>query len=451
MEQQAGSTGRCQVLHIEAGGRQSTVPYDKLILATGAAPREIPLLPPSTSITERPFVSGLRTLQDMDRITQLVRSRTVRHAVVVGAGFVGLEVAEALVRQNVQVVVVEAAGRVLAAMDGDMTTEVHNELLARGVVVHVNSTVTEVTRGTARNPSLLVLNSGVRLPADLVLTGVGVRPQSELAASAGLTINARGAIVVNAFQQTSDPDIYAVGDVVETRDPVLGRRLVAALAGPANRQARVAADHILLGPGAVPYPGTLGSAIVRVGNMVAGSVGWTEAALRRERVPYRVAAVNATAHASYYPNAAPLRGKITWSPDTGRVLGGQFVGTDGVDKRLDALSTALTGRLTVDDLAYLEFAYAPPYASAKDVLNLLGAAASNEWHGLVRTATLAEAPQTSRLVVDVRGAALARRDPYPFQTVNIPFDDLRARLRELDRAQPILAACNQGKTSYFAR
>jgi rhodanese-related sulfurtransferase len=252
---------------------------------------------------------------------------------------------------------------------------------------------------------------------------------------------------VSPHQLTSDPDIYAVGDVCETEDPILGKRAAIPLGGPANRQGRTAADHMFMGDRALPYPGSIGTAIVRVFDDAAGIVGYSEARLKAEGVSYQTVTVNGSSHASYFPGAETITLKLLWSPDDGRVLGAQASGKDGVDKRLDVIATAIRGRLTIDDLAHLELAYAPPFGNAKDVINVAGFAAGNIRDGML--VPVADLKNAGAQIVDVRPALAASKHPVP-GAKNIPLGELRSRMSELDRSQPVFTICQMGKTSYFA-
>jgi rhodanese-related sulfurtransferase len=291
------------------------------------------------------------------------------------------------------------------------------------------------------------LQSGKKLAADLVILSIGVTPENTLAKNAGLELGSRGHIVTNHWQQTNDPDIYAVGDACETYDPIFQTPVAIALAGPANRQGRTAADHIFMGERAIPYPGSIGTAIVRVFDTTAGITGWSEKRLQQASLPYQTVTVNAASHASYYPGAETVTLKLLWNPENGRILGAQAVGKDGVDKRLDVIATAIRGNLTINDLAHLELAYAPPFGSAKDVINIAGFAACNIRDGFLLP--ISELAEAGTQIVDVRPAASAARQPVP-GAINIPLTQLRNRLDELDRSQPVYTICQMGKTSYFA-
>jgi len=421
-----------------ATGTESVLPYDKLILAPGASP----LRPPLPGI-DSPLIHTLRNLQDMDRI-KAAATRAERIAII-GAGFIGLEMAEQLHALGKQVAVVELQPQVLPQLDPEMARPLAAELRAKGIQLVLGDGI----RGFAPDGDGLAVNleSGASLAADLVILSIGVRPDTALARDAGLALGPRGHIRVDPWQRTDDPDIYAVGDACETADPILGERVSIPLGGPANRQGRTAADHIFLGDTALPYPGSLGTAIVRVFDLAAGITGWSETRLKAAGAPYRTVTVNGSSHAGYFPGAETITLKILWAPANGRILGAQAVGKDGVDKRLDVLATAIRGRMSIDDLAHLELSYAPPFGNAKDVVNVAGFAAGNLRDGLlVPVPDLAAAgPQ----IVDVRPAAVAARQPVPGAR-NIPLGELRARLGELDRSQPVFTVCQMGKTSYFA-
>jgi NADPH-dependent 2,4-dienoyl-CoA reductase/sulfur reductase-like enzyme/rhodanese-related sulfurtransferase len=422
---------------LETGG-ESDISYDALVLSPGASP----LRPPLPGIDD-PRVLTLRNLQDMDAIRAAADQVTT--VAIIGAGFIGLEMAEQLVRIGKQVTVIELQAQVLPQLDREMARPLEAALRARGVDLVLGDGIEGFEAADAGLRA--VLKSGRSVEAGLVILSIGVRPESGLARAAGLTLGPRGHIVVDAWQRTSDPNIYAVGDVCETEDPVLARRAAIPLGGPANRQGRTAADHMFLGEKALPYPGSLGTAIVRVFDHAAGITGWSETRLKAEGVPYAAVTVNGPSHASYFPGAETITFKLLWDPETGRVLGAQAHGLDGVDKRLDILATALRGRLTIEDLAHLELAYAPPFGNAKDVVNVAGFAACNLRDGLLRAVPdLASAgPQ----VVDVRPAAVVARQPVP-GAKNIPLRELRSRLGEIDKDRPVYTICQMGKTSYFA-
>ena len=420
-----------------ADGTTAVLPYDKLILSPGASP----LRPPLPGI-DSPRIHTLRNLEDMDRIKTAAES--ARQVAIIGAGFIGLEMAEQLHALGKQLTLVELLPQVLPQLDPEMARPLEKALRDKGVRLILGDGI-EAFQPAADHLDL-VLKSGTTFPADLVILSIGVRPESGLARDAGLDLGPRGHIRVDPWQVTSDPNIYAVGDACETADPILGQRAAIALGGPANRQGRIAADRIFLGEKARPYPGSIGTAIVRVFDLAAGITGWSETRLKAEGVPYLTVTVNGSSHASYFPGAETITLKLLWSPD-GRILGAQASGRDGVDKRLDIIATAIRGRMSTDDLAQLELSYAPPFGNAKDVVNVAGFAAANIRDGLlVPVLGLADA---GAQIVDVRPAATAARQPVP-GAKNIPLSELRSRIGELDRSQPVFTICQMGKTSYFA-
>jgi NADPH-dependent 2,4-dienoyl-CoA reductase/sulfur reductase-like enzyme/rhodanese-related sulfurtransferase len=426
-----------RVRFITEGG-ESVISYDKLILAPGASP----LRPPLPGIDDA-RIHTLRNLQDMDRIKDA--AAVVDRVAIIGAGFIGLEMAEQLHHIGKKVSVIELQPQVLPQLDAEMARPLEKALRERGVELILGDGIDgfeAVSDGISAK-----LKSGKSLVAGLVILSIGVRPENTLAKEAGLELGPRGHIVVDAHQLTSDPDIYAVGDVCETMDPVLGKRAAIPLGGPANRQGRTAADHMFLGDKALPYPGSIGTAIVRVFEHVAGITGWSETRLRMEGVPYQTVTVNGGSHAGYFPGSETITLKLLWSPEDGRVLGAQASGKDGVDKRLDIIATALRGRLGIDDLAHLELSYAPPFGSAKDVVNVAGFAAGNIRDGLL--VAVPDLKSAGAQIVDVRPAAASNKQPVPGAR-NIPLGELRKRLGEIDRTQPVFTICQMGKTSYFA-
>ena len=413
--------------------------YDKLMLAPGASP----LVPPIPGIDD-PRIFTLRNLHDMDRI--IAATQTAQRALIVGAGFIGLEMAEQLKNKGLSVELVEMQPQVLPQLDPQMTRLVESELRQNGVALHLSE---QVVRFEASPASISAqLASGKALAADLVILSIGVRPETALARAAGLALGERGQIIVNRFMQTSDPDIYAGGDAVLTEDQIFGTPTSVPLGGPANRQGRIAADHLFLGDLARPYPGSLGTAIVRTFAVAAGVTGWTEERLKRAGIPYATATVNDYHHASYFPGAQAITLKICWDPSSGRLYGAQATGHEGIDKRLDVLATALAAKMHIEDLCHLELAYAPPYGSAKDVINLAGFAATNIQDELF--ATVDSLPTDPKVqLIDVRPKALAEAHPVA-GALNIPFTMLRGSLAQIDKTRPVVTLCAFGKMSYFA-
>jgi NADPH-dependent 2,4-dienoyl-CoA reductase/sulfur reductase-like enzyme/rhodanese-related sulfurtransferase len=425
-------------------GREYEETYDKLILAPGAAP----LRPPIPGI-DLPGTYTLRNLQDVDRIKERV-DKGVKQAVVVGAGFIGLELVENFVKRGIATTVVELQDQVLPPFDKEMTTPIVETLLAKGVTVLLGQSA----NGFEETPGGLVvrLKSGQRLPAQLVILGVGVRPENKLAVDAGLEVGPRGGIRVNDHLQTNDPNIYAVGDAIEVKDVVSGDPTQVPLAGPANRQGRIAADNVF--GRSMKYRGTQGTAIVGVFDHTAAMTGASEKALRRANLPFRKVYVHPTHHAGYYPGAEGLTLKILFHPETGKLQGAQAVGGAGVDKRIDVLAVAIQAGMTVFDLEEMELAYAPQYGSAKDPINMAGFVAGGLLRGdhpqvdveAVLSATASERP----FLLDVRTPQEFASGHIP-GAVNIPVDDdLRSRLVELPQDRKIAAYCQVGQRGYLA-
>lgn len=419
---------------------EESLPYDKLVVSTGASP----LRPPLQGI-ENPKILTLRNLEDMDRIKKMATDAKL--VLVVGGGFIGLEMAEQLVHLKKEVTLVELVDQVLPQMDPEMVKAVQQELTDQGVSLALGDGIESFESSGEQVKA--TLGSGRIVEADLVILSIGVRPESGLAKDAGLELGKRGHIVANAYQQSSDPDIYAIGDVCETQDPILGGPVAIPLGGPANRQGRTAADHIIRGDEARPYPGSIGTSIVRVFDIAAGVTGYTEKRLRQMGIEYGTTTVTDFNHAGYYPGAVHLTVKALWDKQSGRILGGQAFGSDGVDKRLDVFATAIKGKLTIQDLEHLELAYAPPFGSAKDPINIIGFSANNMTDGLVKPLyKLSDAPESAQLL-DVRPPEVAKMHPIS-GAINIPQSQLRDRLKELDTSRPVVTVCALGKTSYFA-
>lgn len=432
-----------------ASGREYDLPYDALVLSTGAGP----LLPPIPGI-ERAGHFTVHTVPDVERIRAWIRDCKACRAVIVGGGFIGLEMAEQLVRHGgLSVQLVQSLPQVMGPLDPEMAAWLHRELESHGVELLLGSPVAAFeppqSEESAR-ASVVVLANGRRLPADTVVLSLGVRPRTELARDAGLEIGTRGGIRVTERLQTSDPHIWAVGDVIEVRDAITGAWNLVALAGPANRQGRIVADNLFGRSSA--YRGSWGTAILRVFDLTAGCTGANEKTLRAAGIPYQALHLHPGSHAGYYPGAEPIALKVLFAPDTGRLLGAQAVGRDGVDKRLDVLATALQAGMTVDDLAGLELAYAPPFGSAKDPVNLVGMAAQNVQAGDVTTAqwsdVLRYVPPGS-MILDVRRREEREKGFIP-GSVSIPLDELRSRMGELSKDREILVSCQTGQRAYFA-
>lgn len=427
-------------------GRVYRERYDALVLSTGAAP----LAPPIPGL-QREGHFTLRNLDDTDRIHHWVAQKDVKQAVVVGAGFIGLEMAEQLVHRGLDVAVVELLPQVLGPLDPEMAAPIQTELKKHGVSLYLGDKVERFDDPEAGSrASRVVLGSGRVLPADVVILGLGVRPESKLARDAGLQLGERGGVRVDAQMRTSDPAIWAVGDAVEVRDPVTGNQGLVPLAGPANRQGRLAADSIAGHPST--YKGTLGTAIVRVFDLVAATTGASAKTLTRAGIPFQAVHLHPGSHAGYYPGAKPVHLKVLFDPKTGKLLGAQAVGEDGIDKRIDVIATSLHHGGTIHDLAELELCYAPPFGSAKDPVNLAGMAAQNILAGNVLVAQWNEVDSLLKNgagLLDVREPSEHERGALP-GAVNIPLGKLRGHLADLDRDREWLVYCASGQRSYNA-
>jgi NADPH-dependent 2,4-dienoyl-CoA reductase/sulfur reductase-like enzyme/rhodanese-related sulfurtransferase len=415
------------------------MPYDKLLLAPGASP----LRPPLPGI-DHPRIKTLRNLDDMDAIKNV--AGTAKRVAVIGAGFIGLEMAEQFRNLGLEVTLVELQKQLLPQMNADMTGQLAREMEKHGVRLILGSGI----EGFADKDGAVscLLAGGQAVTADLVILSIGVRPENALAVKAGLTLGKRGHILVNEFMQTSDPDIYAAGDAVESVDRVTGRPSAVPLGGPANRQGRTAATHMLAPDKTRPYPGSMGTAIVRAFGTACGMTGWSAKRLQAEGIPFREVTVKDNHHAGYYPGAKPLTLRVLWEENSGRILGAQASGEEGVDKRIDIIATAMAAGMKIEDLADLELSYAPPFGSAKDVVNLAGMAAQNMVDGLLEQVTQLPDDDVTQ-IVDVRPPKIFQDKPTK-NARNIPLATLRSRLGELDRTRPIVTVCAVGKTSYFA-
>ena len=437
-------TERHEVSIRRADGTTYTETYDRLLLSPGAEP----VRPPLDGIdTEGIFT--LRNVDDTDRIHSYLGTHRVRHAVVVGGGFIGLEMAENLHHAGAGVSIVEMADQVMAPVDFSIASHVHRHLMDKGVGLWLGR---GVERFTSENGSIKVwLNTGETLTADLVLLSIGVRPSVKLAREAGIELGARG-IKVNRWLQTSSPDVYAVGDAIEYEHPIAGGPWLNYLAGPANRQARIAADNMVYG-NREEYEGSIGTSVAKVFDITVGAAGLAAKHLKRMGVPYLTSVTTSSSHAGYYPGAFNLTLKLTFAPDTGRIYGAQCVGVDGVDKRIDEIAMLIKRGGTVRDLVRTEQAYAPPFSSAKDPVAIAGYVACNTLDGVMPVVTwreLAAADRAEVCLVDVRTP-----EEYALGTidgaVNIPLDDLRGRLGEIDRESDVIVFCAVGLRGYLAQ
>lgn len=431
--------------------------YDKLVLAPGAKP-----VRPKLPGLDLPHVFTLRNMEDCDHVKNFMDDRLAgpepKKALVVGGGFIGLEMMENLTRAGLAVTGVELTAQVLAPLDPEMAAHLKAHLREKGVDLCLSVGLAEIAPGPEGHLSCR-LKDGRVLVADMVILGLGVSPDTGLARAAGLTLTEGGAIEVDGYMRTSEPDIYAVGDAVSVRDFVAGLPQVMPLAGPANRQGRLAAGNIIAetrpGRELKAYSGTQGTLICRVFELTAGATGLNEKRLRQLGWRYDKVYLHPASHASYYPGPEPISLKVLFDPDNGRLLGAQAVGRLGVDKRLDVLAAALRAGLTVRDLADLELAYAPPYSSAKDPVNMAGFLASNVLDGQLRQvfsddlAAHLAGPEPAPWLLDVRTPKEYQGGSLP-GAANIPVDELRERLDELPRDRPIVTFCQVGLRSYLA-
>ena len=411
------------------------IDYDKLILSPGASP----VVPPIPGV-ERAMT--LRTVEDVERITQKVDAKP-KSAVVIGGGFIGVEIAENLVHRGIKTALVEATSQVLAPLDPEMATLVSKEMSLQGVELHLADGVSTI------DPETVTLTSGAILPADLVILAIGVRPDISLAKAAELMIGDRGGIEVDDFNRTSDHDIYAVGDAAQKSDAIDGTATLVPLANLANRHGRVVADHIA---GLITRPvKTIGTAIVKVFDLMIATSGWNEKRLIAQNRPYIAIHTHPNSHAGYYPDAKQMALKLLFDPLTGEILGAQGVGIEGVDKRIDVIATAIRGGITAPELADLELAYAPPFGSAKDPVNMLGYIAENLISGLVETAQwnqIDEFVTNGFDLVDVRTPEEFARGCIPGSR-NIPVYELINRVAEVTNKN-ILVNCQVGQRGHTA-
>lgn len=424
-------------------GETYTETYDKLVLSPGAEP----LRPGIEGIGSKKIFT-LRNVPDTDTIKNYVNTENPKRAIVVGGGFIGLEMAENLYDLGIQVDVVEMANQVMAPLDFSMAAIVHRQLTDKGVGLHLED---GVSRFEEKDGGVTVhLRSGKQIATDMVLLSIGVRPETKLAKDAGLAIGERGGIAVNDYMQTSDADIYALGDAVEVRHLVTGQPALIPLAGPANKQGRIVADNTVFG-NKKKYPGSIGTSIAKVFDLTVAAAGANAKLLQQNNIPYISSYTHGASHAGYYPGAVPLSIKILFAPENGKLLGAQIVGFNGVDKRIEMLAQVIQRGGTVHDLAELEHAYAPPYSSAKDPVNMAGFVAENilnKKSRIIQWRELAELPADT-IRIDVR-----THDEYKLGTIpgfiNIPVDELREHLDELPKEKPIVVTCAVGLRGYLA-
>ncbi|MGV9050803.1 FAD-dependent oxidoreductase [Lactococcus lactis] len=437
-----------EVIAIDSEGKKVTVvsngesyveSYDKLILSPGAKP----LIPQIKGLNQATNVFSLRNIPDVDKIMTYLKAKAPKSATIIGAGFIGLEMAENLAKRGLSVTIVEKVPHVLPTIDREMAAFVNEELIKNNLSVMTNRGAVEF-----KNDEIL-LDNGESLQSDLTILSVGIQPETSLAKSAGIKLGLRNAILVDEHYETSVKDIYAVGDAIVVKNQ-LGQDALISLASPANRQGRQAADIISGLP--IKNRGSLGTAIVRVFDLQVASTGLSEFQLRGLKINHKIVHVTANNHAGYYPDATSIVLKLIFEPESGQIFGAQAIGKEGVDKRIDILSTAIKAKLTVFDLPELELTYAPPFGSAKDPVNMAGYAAINlllgqseniQWHELA--AELAK----GKVLLDVRNPNELAKGKFK-NSQNIPLDDLRERLNELDKKTEYIVSCQSGLRSYNA-
>ncbi|MDR7236740.1 CoA-disulfide reductase [Neobacillus drentensis] len=418
------------------------VSYDKLLLSPGARP----IVPPIPGLTDSHSLFTLRNIPDTDKIKNYVDSHNPKKAVVIGGGFIGIEMAENLVDRGIEVTIIEMANQIMAPIDFEMASILHRHLKEKGVKLILENGV----ESFADQGKKVILTDGTEIETDMTILSIGVRPENELAKTAGLELGERGGIIVNDFLQTSNPDIYAVGDAVEVVDYISGTKAMIPLAGPANRQGRIAANNMM--GKKERYQGTLGTSIAKVFDLTVAATGNNEKILKRLDISYEVVHIHPSSHAGYYPGAAPIALKLIFDKETGKIFGAQAVGLDGVDKRIDVIATAIKGGLTVEDLTNLELSYAPPYSSAKDPVNMAGYVASNIMEGeleMIQWHEIDKVIANGGLLIDVR-EPMEREFGFIEGSINIPLNDLRCKMFQLPKDKPIYVSCQVGLRGYLA-
>jgi NADPH-dependent 2,4-dienoyl-CoA reductase/sulfur reductase-like enzyme/rhodanese-related sulfurtransferase len=425
-------------------GDTYTEKYDKIILSPGAEP----LRPPLEGINLDNIYS-LRSIPDSDLIKAHVDIKNPESAVIVGGGFIGLEMADNLVHRGVKVTIVEMLDQVMAPIDYEMASIVHAHLKEKGVDLCLNDGVQSFSK--KEDKIQVTPGKGLEIECDMVILSIGIRPENILAKEAGLEIGKRGGIIVDSNMGTSDPDIYAVGDAVEIKDYITGLPTMTALAGPANKQGRIAADNAM-GRKTV-FKGTIGTAVAKVFDLTVASTGANEKILKQINLPYLVSYTHSGSHAGYYPDSQMLSIKLIFSPNDGKILGAQIVGVKGVDKRIDVIATAIHGQMTVYNLEELELAYAPPYSSAKDPVNIAGFVAANLLKGDVKNINWDEMKDVDperEILLDLRDKNELDEIGFIEGSLHIPLNELRGMLNELDRNKNYIPYCALGARAYFA-
>ncbi|ENM5816200.1 FAD-dependent oxidoreductase [Vibrio mimicus] len=430
--------------------------YDFLLLSPGASP----IVPPIPGL-DNPLTHSLRNIPDMDRIIKSIQMNKPEHATVVGGGFIGLEMMEAFHQLGIKTSLIEMADQVMAPVDREMAGFAHAEIREKGIDLKLgvalesvqflrNEHIASIEAGeNEKHQHLegeleLTLNNGEKIITDILIMAIGVRPETKLAIEAGLKIGALGGIYTNEYMQTNDPSIYAVGDAVEEKDFVTGEQTLVPLAGPANRQGRMAADNML--GRKETYQGTQGTAICKIFDLAVASTGKNEKQLKRAGIEYEKVYVHTSSHASYYPGAEVVSFKMLFDPKSGKILGAQAVGKDGIDKRIDVMAVAQRAGMTVEQLQHLELTYAPPYGSAKDVINQAAFVANNIIKGDATAIHYDEIEKLSenQVLLDVRNPGELESIGFLEGAINIPVDQLRHRMNELPKDKEIVIYCQVG-------
>ena len=425
-------------------GKEYRETYDKLVLSPGAEP----IRPPLPGITNEGIFT-LRNVADTDYIKSYVQQKTTKRAVVIGAGFIGLEMAENLHDLGIEVSIIEMGNQILAPLDFEMAAIAQQHIRSKGVHLHLNSMVTGFEK--TESGLVVLLKDQEAIPADLVIMSIGVKPDTRLAQMAGLKIgNARG-IWVNEYLQTSNPDIYAVGDAIEFENPISNQSMNTYLAGPANKQGRMVANNIVQG-NIQEYKGAINTAIVKVFDLTVAAAGMASKNLKRVNIKHQVSTTHNGSHAGYYPGAKQMSIQLTFDEENGRIYGAQIVGYEGVDKRMDVLSSVIQRAGNIEELVEFEHAYAPPFSSAKDPVNMAGFVAENimlKKHEIFHWNDLEDMPQDSTLI-DVRTNTEFQNGHIP-GALNIPVDELRNRLHEINPNQQVYIYCQGGLRGYLAQ
>lgn len=431
-------------VHDIAANRDYTESYDKLIISTGAEP----IKPPMPGIEDSRIFS-LRNVPDMDKIKSYINQHKPKRAVVIGGGFIGLEMVENLHDAGLDITLIEKSNQVMAPIDFSMASIVHRHLIQNNVSLLLEEGVAQFE--SVEDGINVVLESGGSVTADMVILSIGVRPEVKLAKDAGLQLGSMGGIKVDDYMQTSDTSVYALGDATEVFNPIVNKHTLVPLAGPANKQARIVADNILEGNKYI-YKGTIGTSIAKVFDLTVAAAGASSKLLNREKIEHISSYTHGSSHAGYYPEALPLSIKIIFSPEDGRLLGAQVVGYDGVDKRIDLFAQVIKNGGTIYDLQEIEHAYAPPYSSAKDPVNMAGFVAENILKRKVNIIQWRDIPSIDKaeaMIIDSR-----TKEEYDFGhiegAINIPVDEIRSRLNEMPRDKKIIVYCAVGLRGYIA-